>query len=202
MLMCSVIPCLHNNVVKLPLTWTRSIVEGPSILTPNLVGHALSSELVVTELGHSDIASYWHIVNYHLLWYSQACVMACQSVISGTFKNISQAKAREPEVTPYCSNNGGLHGMHCSGQCIMSLDWVIWCGGLVFTSNLSTLCIVLRLVCTSVLSTLCIVWYCYALLFLAHDVLSEISLSNFETLSIQVNAMNSTCWPLTLTFRL
>ncbi len=64
MLMRSVIP-LHNNVVKLPLTRTRSIVEGPSILTPNLVGCRLSSELVVPELSHSDIASYWHIVNYH-----------------------------------------------------------------------------------------------------------------------------------------
>jgi hypothetical protein len=40
-------------------------VEGPSILTPILVGRVLSSELVVLELSHSDIASYWHIVNYH-----------------------------------------------------------------------------------------------------------------------------------------
>ncbi len=39
--------------------------EGPSILTPNLVGCALSSELVVPELSHFDITSYWHIVNYH-----------------------------------------------------------------------------------------------------------------------------------------
>jgi hypothetical protein len=62
--MRSVIPS-HNNIVKLPLALTRSIVEGPSILTPNLVGHALSSELVVLELSHSDITSYWHIVNYH-----------------------------------------------------------------------------------------------------------------------------------------
>jgi hypothetical protein len=64
MLMHSVI-LLHNNIVKLQLTRTHSIVEGPSILISNLVGRALSLELVVPELSHSDIASYWHIVNYH-----------------------------------------------------------------------------------------------------------------------------------------
>jgi hypothetical protein len=37
-------------------------------------------------------------------------------------------------------------------------------------------------------------------MFLAHDVLFEISLTNFEALSIQVNALNSTCQPLTLTY--
>jgi hypothetical protein len=35
---------------------------------------------------------------------------------------------------------------------------------------------------------------------LAHDVLFEISLPNFAALSIQVNALNSTCQPLTLTY--
>jgi hypothetical protein len=35
--------------------------------------------------------------------------------------------------------------------------------------------------------------------FLACDVLFEISLTNFEALSIEVNALNSTCQPLTLT---
>ncbi len=35
---------------------------------------------------------------------------------------------------------------------------------------------------------------------LAHDVLFEIRLTNFEASSIQVNALNSTCWPLTLTY--
>ncbi len=125
--------------------------------------------------------------------------MACQSVISSTFKNISWAKAREPGFNPYDSSSGGLHGMHCSGQFIMSLAWVILHGGLVCTSVLSTLCIVLRLACTSVLSTLCIVWYCHALMFVAHDVLFEISLTNFEASSIQVNALN-TFWPLTLTY--
>ncbi len=126
--------------------------------------------------------------------------MACQSVISSTFKNISQAKTREPGVTPYISSNGGLHGMHCSGQWIMSLARVILRRGLVCTSVLSTLCIVLRLAYTSILSTLCIVWYCHAQMFLAHDVLFEISITNFEALSIQVNALNSTCQPLTLTY--
>ncbi len=37
-------------------------------------------------------------------------------------------------------------------------------------------------------------------MFLAHYVLFEISLTNFEALSIQVNALNSICRPLTLTF--
>ncbi len=37
-------------------------------------------------------------------------------------------------------------------------------------------------------------------MFLAHDVLFDISLTNFEALSIQVNALNSTCQPLTLTY--
>ncbi len=113
-----------------------------------------SSELVVPELSHSDIASYWHIVNCHLTWYSQACVIACQSVISGTFKNISQAKARVlPMVvaTVVC-----MACIAVASSFIMSLAWVILRGGLVCTSILSTLCIVLRLACTSVLSTMCI----------------------------------------------
>ncbi len=37
-------------------------------------------------------------------------------------------------------------------------------------------------------------------MFLAHDVLFEISLTNFKALSIQVNALHSTCPPLTLTY--
>jgi hypothetical protein len=57
----------------------------------------------------------------------------------------------------------------------------------------------LRLSCTSVLSTLCTVWENCVLVFLAHYVLFEISLTNVEALSIQVNALNSTCQPLTLT---
>ncbi len=36
----------RNNIVKLPLMGTRSIVEGPSILTPNLVGRALLQNLL------------------------------------------------------------------------------------------------------------------------------------------------------------
>ncbi len=49
-------------------------------------------------------------------------------------------------------------------------------------------CLILS--CTSDLSTLCIPWYYYALVFLAHCVLFEISLTNFEALLIQVNALN------------
>ncbi len=74
-------------------------------------------------------------------------------------------------------------------------------------------CLILS--CTSVLSTLCIVWYYHALLFLVYYVLFdiimhqcswhmmhcfEIGSTNSEALSIQVNALNSTCRPLTLTW--
>jgi hypothetical protein len=37
-------------------------------------------------------------------------------------------------------------------------------------------------------------------MFLAHDVLFEISLTNVEALSIRINALNLTCQPLTLTY--
>jgi hypothetical protein len=37
-------------------------------------------------------------------------------------------------------------------------------------------------------------------MFLAHDVLFEISLTIVEALSIQINALNSTCLSLTLTY--
>ncbi len=37
-------------------------------------------------------------------------------------------------------------------------------------------------------------------MFLAHDVLFEVSSTNFEALSIQVNALNSTGQTLTLTY--
>ncbi len=49
MLMHLVIPS-RNNIIKLPLTQTRSIVEGPSVLTPNLVGHALLQNLLSRSL--------------------------------------------------------------------------------------------------------------------------------------------------------
>ncbi len=116
------------------------------------------------------------------------------------FQKHASSKGKRTWTTPYGSSNGGLHGMHRSGQWTMSLAWVILHGGLVCTSVLSTLCIVLRLACASVLSKLCILWYCHALVFLAQYVLFEISLTNFEALSIQVNALNSSCWPLTLTW--
>ncbi len=58
-------------------------------------------------------------------------------------------------------------------------------------------CLILS--CTSIYSTLCIVWDYHVLVFIAHYVLFEISSTNFEALSIQVNALNLTWWPLTLT---
>ncbi len=73
----------------------------------------------------------------------------------------------------------------------------------------------LILSCTSVRSKLCIVWYYHALVFLVHYVLFyiimyqcswhmmycfEIGSTNSEALSKQVNSLNSTCWPLTLTW--
>jgi hypothetical protein len=67
--------------------------------------------------------------------------MACQSAISGTFKNISQAKARAPGVLPKVV--AMVVCMACiavaSASSIMSLAGVIFCGGLVCTSVLSTL---------------------------------------------------------------
>ncbi len=67
--------------------------------------------------------------------------MACRSAISGTFKNISQAKARAASVLPKIVAT--VVCMACialtSASSIMSLAWVIFCGGLVYTSVLSTL---------------------------------------------------------------
>jgi hypothetical protein len=67
--------------------------------------------------------------------------MACQSAISGTFKNISQAKARAPGVL--LKVVAIVVWMACiavaSASSIMSLAGVIFCGGLVCTSVLSTL---------------------------------------------------------------
>jgi hypothetical protein len=37
-------------------------------------------------------------------------------------------------------------------------------------------------------------------MFLTHDVLFEISLTNCKALSIQINTLNSTCQPLNLTY--
>ncbi len=83
-LMCSAITS-HNNIIKLPLTWTRSIVEGPSVLTPNLVGRTYFRTCC------PGAQSFWHrfLVAHCKLsfrWYSQAWVLACQSVTRGTFK--------------------------------------------------------------------------------------------------------------------
>ncbi len=66
--------------------------------------------------------------------------MACQFAISGTFKSISQAKARAPKVLPKVVVT--VVCMACiavaSALSIMSLAWLIFCGGLVCTSVLST----------------------------------------------------------------
>ncbi len=101
------------------------------------------------------------------------------------FQKPASSKGKRTWITPYGISNGGLHGMNCSCQWIMSLAWVILHGGLA---------------CASVLSTLCIVSYYHALVFLAHYVFFEISLTNSEAVSIQVNALNSTCRPMTLTW--
>ncbi len=67
--------------------------------------------------------------------------MACQSTISSTFKNISRAKARAPGVFPKVVTT--VVHMACiavaGALSIMSLAWVIFRGGLVCTSVLSTL---------------------------------------------------------------
>ncbi len=98
MLMHSVITS-HNNVIKLPLMWSRSIVEGPSILTPNLVGRALLQNLLLRSLVILTSLPIG-ICKFSFDMILQVCVMACQSVISGTFKNVPQAKAREPGLLP------------------------------------------------------------------------------------------------------
>ncbi len=157
-------------------------------------------------------------------------------------KNISQAKARAPGVLPKVVAT--LVCMACmavaSASSIMSLAWVIFCGGLVCTSVLCTLvtvwCILsqIALDCgfslvehTSLMlkisnshwkscpmnspplscrhctgrgyqqSQLCVNLsrMCLAVL-----LSMQISSTRFGAVSMQVNALNSTCWPLTLTF--
>ncbi len=156
-LMCSVIPS-HNNIIKLPLTRTRSKVEGPSILTPNLVGHALlqnllSRRLVILKLLPIGI----HKFSFDMIFTSMHNGLPIS--YQRHFQKYALSKGKRTWTTLYGSSNGGLHGMHCSGQWIMSLAWVILCGGLA---------------CTSVITTLCIDWYYHALVFLAHYVLFDI----------------------------
>ncbi len=127
-----------------------------------------------------------------------------------------------------------------SASYILSLAWVIFCGGLVCTSVLSTLftvwCILSQIVldcgfllvehtslmlkisnshwkfcpmnspplscrhCTGrgyLQSQLCVNLSCMCLAVLLS---MRISSTRFESVSMQVNALNSTCQPLTLTF--
>ncbi len=168
--------------------------------------------------------------------------MACQSTISGTFKNMSQAKTRAPSVLPKVVAT--VVCMACiavaSALSIMSLAWVIFHGGLVRTSVLSTLvtvwCILsqIALDCRFLLvehtslmlkvsnshwkfcpmnsppllcrhctgqgywqSKLCVnlSHMCLAVL-----LLTRISLTKFEDVSMQVDSLHLTCGPLTLTF--
>ncbi len=73
--------------------------------------------------------------------YSGLRAMACQSAISSTFKNISQANARAPRVLPKVEVAVVCMAWIAvaSASFIMSLAWVILCGGVVCTSVLSTL---------------------------------------------------------------
>ncbi len=147
-----------NKVIKLPLTWTRSIVEGPSILTLSLVGcvllqNLLSLSLVILTLLPIGICKF-------------SFGMISTSMLNGLpisnqrhFQKHASIKGKRTWTNPYGSSNSGLHSMHHSGQFILSLAWVILRGGLA---------------CTSVLSTSCIVWYYHALVFLAHYVLFDI----------------------------
>ncbi len=155
MMMHSVITS-RNNIIKLPLAWTRLIVEGPSILTPNLVGRTLLQNLLS-----------WSLVILTSLPIG-ICKFSLDMIFTSMcnglpisnqrhFQKHASSKGKRTWTTPYGSSNGGLHGMHCSSQWIMSLAWVILCGGLA---------------CTSVLSTSCIVWY--YLVFLEHYVLFDI----------------------------
>ncbi len=168
--------------------------------------------------------------------------MACQSAISSTFNNISGVKARAPGILPKVV--AMVVCIACiavaSSSSIMSLAWVILCGGLVCTSVFRTLftvwCILsqIALDCgfllvehTSLMlkisnshwkfcpmnlpplscrhhigqgyqqSQLCmnLPHMCLAVI-----LSTQISSTKFKVVSIQVYALNSTCWPLTLTF--
>ncbi len=141
-LMCSVIPS-RNNLIKLPLMWTRLIVEGPSILTPNLVGctflqNLLSRSLVILTL-----------LPIYICKFSFDMIFTCMCnglPISNQrhFQKHASSKGKRTWTTSYGSRNSGLHGMHCSGQFIMSLVWVILHGEIACTSVLSTLCIIMH----------------------------------------------------------
>ncbi len=168
--------------------------------------------------------------------------MACQSAISGNFKNISQAKTRAPGVLPKVVAR--VVCMSCiavaSASSIISLASVTLAGGLVCTSVLSTLfmvwCILsqIALDCEFLLvehTSLMLkiskshlkfcpmnspplsckhrtlqgyqhsqLWMNLSRICLAVLLSTQMTSTEFEAVSIQVNSLNSTCRPLTLTF--
>ncbi len=114
----------RNNIIKLPLTWTRSIVEGPSILTPNLVGRALLQNLlfrslVILTLLPIGICKF----SFDVIFTSMRNGLPISN--QWHFQKHASGKDKRTWTTPYGSSNSGLHGMHHSGQFIMSLAWVI-----------------------------------------------------------------------------
>ncbi len=119
----------RNNIIKLLMTWTRSIVEGPSVLTPNLVGHALLQNLLSWSL---VILTSLPIVickfSFDMIFTSMRNGLPISN--QWHFQKHASSKDKRTWTTPYGSYNSGLHGMHQSGQFIMSLAWVILRGGL------------------------------------------------------------------------
>ncbi len=114
MLMRSVIPSC-NNIIKLPLTWTHLIVEGPSILTPNIVGRALlqnflSQSLVILTLLPIGICKF----SFDMIFTSMCNGLSISN--QRHFQKHASSKGKRTWTPPYGSSNGGLDGMHCSGQ--------------------------------------------------------------------------------------
>ncbi len=141
-LMRSVIPSC-NNIIKLLLMWTHSVAEGPSILTPNLVGRVLlqnllSWSLVILTSLPIGICKF----SFEVIFTSMRNDLPISN--QQHFQQHASSKGKRTWTTPYGSSNSGLHGMHCSGQFIMFLAWVILRGGLACTSVLSTLCIIMH----------------------------------------------------------
>ncbi len=168
--------------------------------------------------------------------------MACQYAINSMFKNISRTKSRAPGVLSKVV--AMVVYMACiavaSALSIMSLAWVIFRGGLVCTSVLSTLftvwCILsqIALDCGFLLvkhTSLMLkisnsrwkfcpmnspplscrhrtgwgyqqsqLWVNLSRVCSAVLLSTRISLTRFEAISIQIKALNSIFWPLTLTF--
>ncbi len=167
--------------------------------------------------------------------------MACRLAISGTFKNISQAKARAPGVLPKVVAMV-VHMASiavASASSIMSQAWVTLVGGLVCTSVLSTLftvwCILSQIAldwgfllveqkslilnisnnhwkfcpvnspplsckhCTRWGYWNIQLWVNLSQICLAVLWSTQMSSMKFDAVSMQVNVLNSTSWPLTFT---